>query len=156
MTEVMLETTADQVQTLTTLLGPALGQARLRAQRAQSASNIRQILMTCFLYADDNKGMFPESLDALVQRGLIKPENLINPEDPQHRRYVYRRPADLNKVMDATLPVLWEEMDEKSEGANIGFADGHVEYRRGREQIQAEIHATEPEKLKEPGRSDRP
>jgi prepilin-type processing-associated H-X9-DG protein len=144
------------MERLTELLLPALALARQSAQRTTSAVNIRSILSACFVYANDNKGILPESLDVLVQGGLVRPEQLVNPTDPQHRRYVYRRwVPEWNKI-DATTPLVWEETDERSEGANMGFGDGHVEYVRGRDQVQARISAAAVSKPKEPGRTDRP
>src|SRR6266436_8970338 len=44
---------------LAAMLLPTLGRARQRANGAMSASNVRQLAMSCVLYADDNRGLLP-------------------------------------------------------------------------------------------------
>jgi prepilin-type N-terminal cleavage/methylation domain-containing protein len=48
------------IAVLVAILLPALSQARATAQRTQSASNMRQIGIALLMYADSNRGYFPE------------------------------------------------------------------------------------------------
>ena len=48
------------IAVLIAVLLPALSQARASAQRTQSASNMRQIGIALLMYADGNRGYFPE------------------------------------------------------------------------------------------------
>ena len=48
------------------ILTPALGRDREAANRAKCDNNMRQIALACMLYANDQKGEFPDKLDRLV------------------------------------------------------------------------------------------
>jgi prepilin-type N-terminal cleavage/methylation domain-containing protein len=49
------------IAVLIALLLPSLGRAREMAKRAVCASNLRQNAMACLMYAEDNKGWFPQA-----------------------------------------------------------------------------------------------
>lgn len=46
---------------LASLLLPALGSAKVKAQQTRCASNLRQVGLALQMYADDNRGWFPET-----------------------------------------------------------------------------------------------
>src|SRR5205807_2737691 len=48
---------------LISILLPSLNRARETANRVKCSSNIRQIALAMIMYANDNKGLFPRSLD---------------------------------------------------------------------------------------------
>src|SRR3989442_2177570 len=48
---------------LISILLPSLNRARETANRVKCASNVRQIALAMIMYANDNKGIFPRSLD---------------------------------------------------------------------------------------------
>jgi len=48
---------------LISILLPSLNRARETANRVKCASNVRQIVLAMIMYANDNKGIFPRSLD---------------------------------------------------------------------------------------------
>jgi len=53
------------------LLLPALNQAREKGRRAVCQSNLRQVGVLCFLYADDFRGAFPMSAPGRHRDGII-------------------------------------------------------------------------------------
>jgi prepilin-type processing-associated H-X9-DG protein len=128
-----------QVHAYARILMPSLGQARENAMRVRSATNIRQILIACLVYANDNKDALPESLDQLVRGRSLAAQLLTNPRDEKHRRYVYRRgEGQLSKMASpATTPLVWEEADDPAAPRNVGYADGHVEWVADRAQLSA-------------------
>src|SRR5215831_7514475 len=48
---------------LISILLPSLNRARETANRVKCAGNVRQIALAMIMYANDNKGLFPRSLD---------------------------------------------------------------------------------------------
>jgi prepilin-type processing-associated H-X9-DG protein len=132
-----------QVQTLVRLLVPSFSEARSQALRVRSASNIRQILLACIVYANDNKDMLPESLDQTVQLKQVPAQLLINPGDDKNRRYVYQRPSvPLAKIPQPDkYPLIWEEVDDANAPRNVGFLDGHVESVPNRAALDAFLKA---------------
>jgi prepilin-type N-terminal cleavage/methylation domain-containing protein/prepilin-type processing-associated H-X9-DG protein len=74
---------------LAAMLLPALGRAKQRAHGAISASNVRQLAMSCVLYADDNRGFLPcgtnggRSWDSMLTSYGVTPKIL---NSPSHRR----------------------------------------------------------------------
>jgi prepilin-type N-terminal cleavage/methylation domain-containing protein len=49
---------------LAALLLPALSRAKEKARRTQCLNNLRQMGMSLFMYADDNRGMIPRAISA--------------------------------------------------------------------------------------------
>jgi hypothetical protein len=107
-----------------------LAQARKQALIVQSMSNMRQLVMGCTIYAEDNKGEWPDNLDLITAKYLGGRKDLL--ADPQHPEmksaYTYIKPskAQMNQKPSQTI-VLYESADPKSEFVSGGFADGHVE-----------------------------
>jgi prepilin-type processing-associated H-X9-DG protein len=134
---------ANHIQTLVRLLTPSLANARGQTLRVQSASNIKQLLLACMIYANDNKDMLPESLDQTVQLKQVPAQMLLNPNDDKHRRYVYQRPAvPTTKISHPDkYPLIWEEVDDANAPRNVGFADGHVESVQNRAALDALLKA---------------
>jgi len=94
-------------------------------KREQSASNMKQILLSCIMYASDNKGQWPDSLQDLIQRRLPR-DTLINPRQPERENgYVYIKPST---PISPQQVVLYEAHDSWGDGINVGFVDGHVEF----------------------------
>ena len=95
----------------------------------QTAMNIKQMLLACFMYGDKN-GQWPDTLESLLGKG-IEPELLINPARPELTNgYIYIKPAlpdDLQRDPDKKI-VLYEAYETWDNGLYAGFADGHVEF----------------------------
>ena len=94
-------------------------------KRAQSASNMKQILLRCIMYASDNNGRWPDSLQDLIQRRLPS-DILINPRQPERENgYIYIKPST---PVSPQQVVLYEAHDSWGDGINVGYADGHVRF----------------------------
>lgn len=130
--------------TLISIMLPALNRAREQANRVKSASNLRQIGMGAMLYANEHKGKFPPDLETLYKSEDLNPSVFINPRTTtvppppgdanamarwvqEHGDYVYLgRGKTTATPADAVLG--YEKLDEITDGANVLFGDGHVEW----------------------------
>lgn len=117
----------DQLAALTQLSAGPLSMARERAKRVQSMSNIRQLLLAAVMYAEANKGQWPDDLQSLAKSGQIPPQVLTNPRQPG-RDYLYIKPAAPFSKTNPDVILLHESPDDANDGINVGFADGHVEW----------------------------
>ena len=94
-------------------------------KRMKSASNMKQILLACIMYAQDNKDQWPDSLQDLTPRRLAG-DTLINPGQPERENgYIYIKPST---PISPQQVVLYEAHDSWGDGINVGFVDGHVEF----------------------------
>lgn len=124
----------DIAQAAAAMVAP-MARARQTAHRVKSASNIRQLLQTCLIHANENKGQYPADMKALegaMQRNMGARGNLkqilTNPAHPEIQpAYVYIKPAQGFRAGADTV-VIYESHKEFGEGINVGFADGHVEW----------------------------
>ena len=133
------------VQTSAVLAGvllPSLNRAREQANRIKSASNLRQIGMAAFIYANDNRGAFPPdlagtmtdlSLEVYVspRTGTSLPQGLEGDELKtwinESSDYVYLGAGKTSRE-PATVVIAYERQDGLTDGINILYADGHVEF----------------------------
>ncbi len=103
-------------------------QSSLMARRVQSATNMKKIVVACYQYSEKNQGQWPDNLDALADYE-ISSDILANPVRPDLKiDYIYLKPpqnASPQKV------VLYEAYDTWSDGINVAFYDGHVEFVKG-------------------------
>jgi prepilin-type processing-associated H-X9-DG protein len=116
----------DQSLKLAGLELPAFAQARGRASQAVAASNMKQILLGCVMYAEDHKGAFPADFQALMKtQPAMMPQLFKHPMMPEKEiGYVYVRPT---KAAPAQQVVVYEAWDVPPARLMVGFADGHVE-----------------------------
>ena len=95
----------------------------------QTATNIKRMLLACYMYGDKN-GQWPDTLESLAGQG-IEPELLVNPAQPELANgYIYVKPVlpdDLQRDPDKKI-VLYEAYETWGGGIYVGFADGHVEF----------------------------
>lgn len=117
---------ASQSLTLAAVILPAVSKARMQASANVSMSNMKQILLSCVMYAEDHKGEFPPDLKTLMKaQPVLAPQVFKNPQMPDKEiGYTYLRPpkaAPFNQV------VLYEAWDNPPARLAVGFADGHVE-----------------------------
>lgn len=118
-------------------LSTALFAARENATRLQSASNIRQLLQGCFIYANNSKNvLFPDTLEQAVTSADLPPGVLTSPRTPAEKiGYQYIKPAEGARAPTERL-VIYEKYDHFDGGINVGFADGHVEFISSQAQFQ--------------------
>jgi hypothetical protein len=111
--------------TSTGVMLPSLFRARELAKRAVSRANLRGIGQACYIYANDHNEQFPESLDALLEAGiLIGEKSLLSPRH-DGRAYVYIAGQSPN---DDIRNVLAYERFVGDEGTAVLYLDGHVEW----------------------------
>lgn len=123
-------------------IAPALRQARQRAVYVHSASNMRQMLIACVMYANENKGQWPATLEvALGQQQMPVEQLMTNPARPNAKPgYIYVQPAEAKHVNGQML-VVYEAFDKWPGQVNVGFADGHVEAIRDEQRFQQLLKA---------------
>jgi prepilin-type processing-associated H-X9-DG protein len=135
---------------LVSVLLPSLNRARETANRVKCASNERQIGQGLLLYANENKGKYPDDLGTLMKSEELTPEvflcptrgETMPPEVAQmtpdqkvawvneHSDYLY-----LGKGQTSSAPadriIVYEKPDaHNGDGMNILYGDGHVEFQR--------------------------
>lgn len=115
----------DQAEMRTTMgrLLPTFLAARGEAQSKQLASQIRQVLMGCWIHSSQNKDQWPEDLNALITSGILAEEfREILP------KLVHLKPtAEAIRARPAETPAIYEKFDAwPATGVWVGFADGHV------------------------------
>lgn len=125
---VVIDLDEKQASAAATNLSFAVRRARVQANRVHSASNLRQIMMGMFMYANEHKGQFPDTLEQAAKQAELPPAILINPNRPgENPGYVYIKPPDGVKA-GADRVVLYEKYKNTDVGINLGYADGHVEF----------------------------
>jgi prepilin-type processing-associated H-X9-DG protein len=126
------------------VLLPSLNRAREQANRVKSASNLRQIGQAGLIYANEHNGKLPPDLATMFKEEDLTPSVFVNPRTntpmpppgdkdataqwvEEHSDYVW-----LGKGKNASIGpdaiLAYEKLDEVTEGANMLFGDGHVEW----------------------------
>ena len=133
--QLLLSLDGNQLNQLAVAMREPLMRGRQAALRVQSASNIRQMLQGCMLYANENKGKYPptlqeleKSMAAIMEDAKRMQQVFTNPTKPDVKPgYVYVPPAQGFKATPDTV-VIYESHKDFADGINVGFADGHVEF----------------------------
>jgi prepilin-type processing-associated H-X9-DG protein len=104
---------------------PTVGRARHQARQVAGASNLRQLGVACIMYASNNDGRFPASLEELVERGQVTANALRSPgRPPGAASYVYV--AGQTSASQGGNVLVYER--PRGDGrVTICFLDGHVE-----------------------------
>ncbi|MFA4986862.1 MAG: type II secretion system protein [Candidatus Brocadiia bacterium] len=126
---------------LAALILPALQQARELTKRTASRSNMKQVVIACFAYAQSNKGRFPNdgtncdtgtvcgSFDILIKKYGINQGIFVSPAtDGDHDSYGYypgcTENADDDTVLVADNPDLGTDQPSSNHrGAGICYAN---------------------------------
>ncbi len=112
---------------------PALGQARQAAQEVKSATQVRSVAQAVVVYGTANNDRGPESIQQLIEVGLIDPEILISPHGP-----AIDGGPDITVRLDRPgmamsfngqyiLAIDRAMLVNGHPTVNVGFADSHVE-----------------------------
>jgi prepilin-type processing-associated H-X9-DG protein len=133
------------------ILLPSLNRAREAANRVKCASNLRVIGQAVIMYANDNHGELPDSLDRVLTY-QVTPEEFVCPSSqdtpapgntPQaqaagpskggHLSYVYVGKGMTSRILTSPgagrTVVAYEPIaNHRNDGSNVLFADGHVEF----------------------------
>ncbi|HEV2296155.1 MAG TPA: DUF4190 domain-containing protein [Tepidisphaeraceae bacterium] len=133
------------------ILFPSLGRSRETANRVKCASNMRQIGLAVMLYSNEHAGAYPDTIEKLLLTQDITGEVFVCPSTNHtkatgntaqeivddmaaggHLSYVYVGKGMTNSIpMDVAqvTVVAYEPLsNHNSAGANMLFADGHVEF----------------------------
>ncbi|MCK4293133.1 MAG: DUF1559 domain-containing protein, partial [Planctomycetes bacterium] len=110
------------------IMMPALTRARGQARRVVSASNLKQIAVVLHMYAEDHDGRFPKDMqeakpyynDSKILESPHKPNGFDGPS------YIYI--AGQTTAMEPGNIIAYENPAFSSEGLNVLFMDGHVEW----------------------------
>ncbi|MDB5329816.1 MAG: hypothetical protein JWP03_967 [Phycisphaerales bacterium] len=134
-----------QQATMVSILLPALNRARGQANRVKSASNLRQIGLGAIMYANAQKnGVFPKDFGEMLATQDLTAQVFVNPAGTtsvppgltpkqqadwvkENSDYVWNG-AGKNNTVGADVPLAWEKPETATDGINILFGDGHVEF----------------------------
>ncbi|MGE0480105.1 MAG: H-X9-DG-CTERM domain-containing protein [Phycisphaerae bacterium] len=119
---------------------PSLARARELAKRTVSSSNLRALGMALHVHASEHEGSFPQTFDVLVQAGVLTPQQLASPRNPDPATPSYDYVAGQSTKADMRN-VLAYERTFSPEGTNVLFVDGHVEWMR-LDEFRAAVRAT--------------
>jgi Protein of unknown function (DUF3352) len=126
------------------VLVPALAEARRNADRIKSASNLRQIGQGMLLYANENKGAFPQSFGEILLTQDLGADAFVNPlsktKPPanknaeemavwvnQNSDYVYLGAGKRSNAGPEVI-LAHEKILPNSQGINLLYGDGRVEF----------------------------
>lgn len=125
---------------------PSLNRAREQANRIKSASNIRQILVAGIIVANQRpNGTFPATQGELLAGGDLTIDVFINPRSNTARPAIAGDVKAQAKWVEENSDYVWigkgmkntegpdtilcyEKPEGMTDGINVGFADGHVEW----------------------------
>jgi prepilin-type processing-associated H-X9-DG protein len=113
------------------MLLPALNTARDKARRTQCLSNLKQIGLGCFMYADKHNDKFPEKLDELIDgdKYLSSSKVFHCPSAPEERKMSYVYISGLTTKDDPDKILAYDaDGNHRNAGRNVLFCDGHVEW----------------------------
>jgi prepilin-type N-terminal cleavage/methylation domain-containing protein/prepilin-type processing-associated H-X9-DG protein len=137
---------------LISILLPSLNRARETANRVKCASNLRQIGQAILMYANENRGAFPDTLDRVLATQDLTAAEFVCPSSQDspapgatnqaqaanlskggHLSYVYVGKGMTSKILSspnvATTVVAYEPLtNHRNDGTNVLYADGHVEF----------------------------
>lgn len=132
---------------LVSIMLPALNRAREQANRVKDASNLRQIGLGAMMYSNAQKnGAFPGSIGEIAKTQDVSPEVFFSPRSTttpppagltpdqaaayvqEHSDYVWLGKG-MKNTADADQILAYEKMQGVTEGINILYADGHVEFK---------------------------
>ena len=120
----------------------SLGASREQAKRLVSAANVKGIVVSCLIHANEHKGAWPDAVSQLVQNGSCALDQFDSPFRDQtimltvdnvdrESYYLYRPGTGLDP-----REVVVCERELRGGGANFAYADGHVEWVEGERAVQ--------------------
>lgn len=115
------------------VLLPALGQARERSRELVASTQVRSIIQGMFIYAGNHNDQAPESLEVLVQQGLMEYGSNMSPFGPAYDGrgdIVIRTDSTFEEHMFNSRCIIAIDramLVNGHESVAVGFADAHVE-----------------------------
>jgi len=121
---------------------PAVARTRQIARRVSSGTNLSEIAKACLIYANEHDDKLPPSLEALAEESYLAPESLESaskPRDFDGPSFIYV--AGQTVEMDPGNIVAYENPAFLSDGTNVLYLDGHVQWIKPDEFLQ-DLEAT--------------
>jgi len=108
---------------------PALGRARNQAKRVVSLNNLKQIALSCNLYADEHEGKFPDNLQKLYpyHRNPKLFESPLKPKGFDGPSYIFVAGLKARMRDSSRIIIFYENPAFCSDRICAAFMDGHVE-----------------------------
>lgn len=132
---------------MVSVLLPALNKAREQAARVSSANNLRQIGLGALMYADKQNGSLPPDLGTIFSEEDISPSVFVNPRNKSALpgNFGSMSKDQQKQWIDQSSDYMWfgagkkntagpeqviasEKPEGASDGLNMLFGDGHVEF----------------------------
>lgn len=110
---------------------PSMATSKVSADRTRSAVNLRQIGQGIMLYVNENQGKMPPDLAAVAKTQDLAPEVLHSPfgEAKAAGDYTYLAVDAPNKEIPPDVVIAYDSAELRAgDGANVLYADGHVEW----------------------------
>lgn len=125
--KVVMNLIGKDFETAKSVLVPAMARARAAAQEMVSATQLRGIVQSAIVWAQQNKGIYPPDLPAIVRDGMMTNAMLINPANPTKKPGYGYRQIDPKDEFVSNVVIAYELYDTwPKKGIWVGFADGHV------------------------------
>jgi prepilin-type processing-associated H-X9-DG protein len=124
------------------IMMPALARTRNQTHRIISATNLSAIGKTMMIYANDYDDKFPPNLQELIDKCELSPKTLESKRKPRYftgPSYIYI--AGQNISMHPGNITVYENPAYCSEGINVLFLDGHVQWMK-RDDFLRDLKAT--------------
>lgn len=144
---ITIDLSASDTGKLAAAFAGAVINARNSAIRVSVMSNLRQLCIGVNMYASENQGALPKTLNEDLQKFLgPDPKQLwVDPLRPNEKKpYVYLKLAD--KLLDVKDPssavMIYENHTTWDDGINVAFADGHVEWIADEKQFKLMLDQT--------------
>ena len=105
---------------------PFFARTKVKAETAASSNNIRQLTVGCLMYASDNGGKFPPTLEELSPKYINSPAVFVSPfarENPMGFKYT----PGLTDSSPASTVLIEDSFASRQNLRVVGFVDGHVE-----------------------------
>jgi prepilin-type processing-associated H-X9-DG protein len=131
--------TAVAVETVGESIAASLAESRYQSSRIVSMSRMKGIVTACLSHAEKHDCSFPSSLGDLVAQGLLSVEMFRSPYDgsgptdstevDRMSFYLYQPGLNVSAMKQPSSTVVLVEREiHRERGANVAFADGHVEW----------------------------
>ena len=124
---VRVEASGTPLRNLLTSLASNVINARRSAAMMQTSVKARNIVMGCWIYAQNHNESFPDSLDQLVTEKHITSDAIKASDGTDLFVYIKLTPEQWKEDPSRTV-ILYQKFNAwPSQGISVGFVDGHVE-----------------------------
>jgi prepilin-type processing-associated H-X9-DG protein len=110
---------------------PSMATSRITADRTRSAANLRQIGQGILLYSSENQGKMPPDLATVIKTQDVPADTLRSPfgDKAGEADFKYFAVEALAKDIPPDIAIAYDAAElPRDDGANVLYADGHVEW----------------------------